>query len=234
MSTEELIIWQEDNPRCLLHILPPKLSERIRHLSKVEPDLFSMLEADLWKELVFRKRRPSETLQVLRLQFWIEYNRAQASMSNMKMNNVYGDLCDQMVFYMYMEKIENLVWLLCPYGANKSKMVIALNKGINDFMEILGAPNFKENGNLDIMTVNAKIKIFNLIDCRLNGMPTQKIDQRTLVADARSVGALTKEMNEQDLLEALKKAKAKELEALHVKNIPELIEVKKNALDKNS
>jgi hypothetical protein len=220
-------VFQRTDERALINLVPRVVQEHFIEAQKACPELFSMDEMDLFKELRRLGKGPTPTDNRLRLSFWLEYDRAQSLQEKMNMAYVYAGVCLPHYFHnSYLNHPTRVAWLLCPpveyqrtleegvaFGAQKMREFLAL-----DPIDPYGKPNLK------LMELQAKI--FAMLDQRLKGGYTQKIESKTLAI----TGSLTEKQAMQAItdnsMEAMER-RLKELEKRERKalNMPEVIVV---------
>ena len=91
--------------------------------------------------------------------------------------------------------------------------------------EILDLPIKDADGKVNLPLANLKAKIHMMIDMRLNGAPTQRVEQKSLSinvnrSDTQAIGHHSAESAEQHLLNRVKALEAREREVTHVPKGP--------------
>lgn len=100
-------LLDKSNPRSLVNIVPSEVRAAILRIPK---ELLLMEEKALR-----RKVKPSDTLNYLRLNFWLEYNRAQERQCRMMMSNVLRGACSKEWFYDgVVSSDDKMAWILTP------------------------------------------------------------------------------------------------------------------------
>ena len=84
----ELSIFEKGNPNSVINLVSALVAERLLKCFETEPGVFEMDESDLYKFLRNNKRTPSPTDNRIRLQFWLEYEKAILECRRMKSINV--------------------------------------------------------------------------------------------------------------------------------------------------
>lgn len=99
-------LLDEKNPRSLIRIVPDEVARAIKAVPR---ELLLMDERELR-----RKAKPTDTVNYLRLNFWIEYNRAQAKRVKMVAANILRGACSKEYFYEVVKNDLKLAWILLP------------------------------------------------------------------------------------------------------------------------
>lgn len=86
-------LFDESNPRSLVNIVPKEVREALRRIPR---KVMLQSEGELKRAV-----RPSPTLNYLRLNFWLEYNRAQELRKTMNMTNVVKGVTHKDYLYQY-------------------------------------------------------------------------------------------------------------------------------------
>lgn len=95
------------NPRSLVNIVAPEVKAAILRLPR---ELLLMDEKALK-----RKAAPTDTVNYLRLNFWLEYNRAQEKQCRMLVSNVLRGVCSKEWFYDGVLASDlKLAWIITP------------------------------------------------------------------------------------------------------------------------
>jgi len=175
---EEIVFWEEQNPRCVVNLLrnSPKLRQAALDLP---PNYLGMSDREL-KAFV----EPGEIDQSLRLAFWDEYTLAIDNDCLMRPANIYSGVCSKEYFHRFIiADPKRLAYLFRPPKDYRLKMRALLDVGIERFEEILNLPitetKYTKNGRA-YEVVNTKligeiVKIVALLDNRVKGAVAQKL-----------------------------------------------------------
>lgn len=216
-------IWDEANPRSLVNILPVKTADQIREAAKSHPDLFGLDERSLRAEFKKLNYFPNATDNRLRINFWMEYERAQTVLKPMVLNRI----CDGVIVHgyftdRYLRNPFHVAWMLTPITGYETVATEALQYGLETLRDILGEDHTLPGGGLNLKLVELKLKVVAMLDLRLKGIPTQRIEQKTLgytLHDSmKDVSAHTMGTNMIDLEARMKELERRERRAL---NLPE-------------
>jgi hypothetical protein len=188
MEQNEITVFDHDNPRSLINIVPERVSERIK---EIPPELFQLEPKEL--EKLTPKKEFTLTDSRLRTAFWIEYGRSQEVMKNMRMDNVYGGICTAPYFYqtVLLDKVR-LAYILQPPTNYNIAMEEALHLGVDRLREILDLPIIDENGKPNPKVADVILKTVQMLDMRVKGAIIQRIEQKNL-----NVSVDAKKMNNQ-------------------------------------
>lgn len=170
----ELSIFDTSNPSALINVVPERM---IPILHRLRPRLSTVLystESDLRKYL-----KPDDRDERVRLGFWDEYSVSTRMGKRMAMTGVYQGIISHDTWTGVYEQIDNkMLWVLCPPVSYTSAMRSILHKGTEELYEIMCLPIRDKDGNIDHKTINAKLKVFQLVDLRVKGGIAQKLDIR--------------------------------------------------------
>ncbi len=210
-------LWNKADDRSLINIVPPALESAFLAAANANPELFAGDERDLYKKLRDSARTPSPTDNRLRLAFWMEYDRAQANFKNIRIDNVFGGICTRSYFYgAYLNNPHKVAWLLMPPTSYVVKMEETLDFGLDQLRDILEM----ECGPRDVKLMELKAKIVAMVDQRVRGAVTQRIENRNMNLNVNTSDkqvaslAITGTMDQLDL--RLKQLEAMERKALNL------------------
>jgi hypothetical protein len=214
-----------ENPRAVINLVPATLRDALldpelpKHwLDLPEKDLLDRCEPHL---------EPRDYR--LRLTFWDEYNQAQDENRIMKMERIYVGACSGTYFYSRVLKDHHkLIFMLAAPAHYAVTMKELLQLALSEMRKVMAEPNRDGNGKLNIPLIKEKVKIFNIVDNRVQGNPEQKwnISQKTLNVNmsadqaAKMQGQLPAERNVSAI--------DQEIEALEREMLPEKSEIIKS------
>ena len=167
VTKREIIFWEDRNPKSVINLVSERLQELMRQLPQ---SLLAMSEKE-----IRRKLEPGWTEEQLRIAFWDEYfitidNNAK----KMRVEAVFARVCTKEHFY---DKIKNpltLAYMCKPPQDYIYQMRSLLNIGLERFAEILNLP-LEVNGRVDTRLITEIVKIVSIVDNRVKGAVTQKI-----------------------------------------------------------
>ena len=172
--------WNRADPRSLINLVPSTVQDFMVRAFSVRPDLFGQDERIVYKALRTEGREPTPTDNRLRLKFWDEYDRAQAQLDRMQMVAVYTGVCSREYFSQrYLTFPEKVAWLMTPPASYVVKMEEALAFGIEQLRDVLEQPMFDSKGNFNTKLAELKAKIVAMLDLRVKGGVTQRVEQTT-------------------------------------------------------
>lgn len=172
-EVQGIVIRDESNPRSVINLLPPKFAERVREVMLSHPDHFNLEEGELYRHLKSLETKPNGTDDILRLKFWLEFERVQNfNLPQMNMTYICAGVCDLSYFtQFYMRAPYRVAWLLCVpinYAARLDEMQ---NEGLRAMSEVMREPmRDPSSGKLNFKLVDMKLKIYNLVSARREAM----------------------------------------------------------------
>lgn len=148
--------------------MPDHLKKTIEN---IRPELFEKSEQEL-EELL----RPAPLVSRLRMEFWKEYEAAQAGFRRIDLIRISNNLSIPLTnVSTLMRRVENMAWILCPPTTYNTVLEEALSYGIrrvrNDILTI-GIHN--PDGSVDPKKADILLKAVAFIDMRKNGAVVQK------------------------------------------------------------
>lgn len=227
ITAQALEVTDRDNPQSLYNLLPGSLQTLIDLLPQ---ELLNLPEEDLRPRV-----RPTLLQERLRVSFWKEYNAAKdRSASAMNINRVSGGLCSRPYFHDVVSDQVKLAWLLCPPVDYLLAVEEAVNYGVEELRKILSLSHIDGEGKINASLIGKKIKILELLDNRLKGIPIQRIEQKSMHAFVHKNDANSDPTAVESLEEIQKRIQA--LEQKKYSNIQdaELVEVEIMIADRES
>lgn len=182
----QIQVFDENDPRSVINVVNKDLQrifKRARDASTSNGtpalELFNLPEAELKSKLRAEFNiEPNIGEQRIRLAFWYEYEQAQLQFRKMEMDRIVAGVCRSDQFLWYLKKPEIVAYILCPPTNYIKALQTAINYGVDELHEILSLPiRDKHSGKINFGLVNAKLKIYQILDMRVNGAYTQKIEQ---------------------------------------------------------
>lgn len=182
-----------NNPLSLYSKLGPEYSKKfhecLAQLPEAEPMLHdeTALKAWLYKEHQFR---PSVAENRYRYQFWLEYENSIRDNRQMRMTNVYYFVGAESTFKkLILADPRRLCWMICRPAGYESTAREMLQYGLSRMREYLEKDPF-ESGKPDMRLMKMQLDIVKMMDLRLHGAPTQKLQQLTVQATLGADGKL--------------------------------------------
>lgn len=225
-----LTMFDKSEPRALINIVWKEFSEILDRAKFIMPDLFKLSERD-----IKRKTKPDPILDMLRLRFWQEYDRAQLVDQQMRQVDIIRGLCSKEYWY---EKIckdpEKLTWILLPLAGYITRMESSLITAQDEIEDILRLPirqtlhdkHGKKYEVIDSSLIANKIKIWQALDIRVKGAVVQKlavhqkIDQHVTTSENYQ----TKDLDNLQAIERLIELKKRQIEAAQSRELIRLPE----------
>lgn len=218
LPATEISVSDEQNPRSVVNLVPPSVSERLKQHVFEHPELFDKDEHTLHKYLRAQERTPSPLDNRLRLKWWMEYDRVQArGEAQMNMVNVLAGLCSRELFYgHYLKNPNKCAWLLCPPTGYMVKAEEALEFGLEQLRDILDLPHVNY-GKVDTKLADLKLKIVALLDTRVQGAIVQKNVNVNLGAQAKGIDNATAAATMEDIKKQLTELRRRDKQS---RNLP--------------
>jgi hypothetical protein len=186
-----------------------KVSDRFKGaLDTIPQELLEKDESDLIEDL-----KPNSTINCLRFRLWEEYNKAMDSNQSVKVANLCKGICTPNYFYAAVLRNKKvLAYLLIPPKSYENSAEEALLLGMAQIRKILQFPLWNDKGKPDTRVAALQLNVMKMLDARLKGAPTQRIEQKTLNANV-SVNELAQDMSMDEIESRLKKLRGDEEKA---------------------
>lgn len=214
-------VWSRAEPRSLINLVPPAVSESLILSAQKREDLFSLDERSLFKLLKQDELTPTATDNRIRLAFWNEYDRAQANQKKMEMVAVFAGVCSKDYFYgRYLKHAEKVAWMVCPPSSYQVIAEEALAFGLEQLRDILSLSVVLPNGRADVKLGELQAKIVAMLDTRVKGTITQRLETKNMSLNistsdtAVAKAAMAGTMDDIDL--RLKELELRERRAYHL------------------
>jgi hypothetical protein len=161
--------------------IPQSLAEAMDYVREHHADLLDIAdEKTLWKSLRNLGYAAGQTDNMIRFQFWREYERAIAEQTPFNIANVCRGICGEELFYKIYSKPLPLVWMLAQPKAYTARMEETLYFGLNQLRDVLELPNVDEKGKLNTKLLELKAKIVHMVDQRMRGGIIQRLEQKSM------------------------------------------------------
>lgn len=168
-------------PRSFINLVPSAIQVLFLQAFQKRPDLFGLAERDLYKKLRNDNKTPDPTDNRLRLQFWQQYDSAQAASKTINMSQVVAGICPiDYLYNKYLKHPERVAWLICMPVAYDTYLTEALQFGMEQLREVLELPHTLSNGKIDVKLLELKAKITFALDARKNGGIVQRVEQKQM------------------------------------------------------
>jgi hypothetical protein len=168
-------VFDRENKHSLINLLSPALQRDIEDMFNKWPEsarlYFEGNETDISKDV-----NPTLITHRLRYALWIEYQKALESGTKIEITRIYCAVCTKQSFYHTM-KTKQLFWILFPPTEIKSVMTTALHRGIEKLHALLELDCYDPaTKKMNTALASLQLKIIAMLDIRLNGAPTQRIE----------------------------------------------------------
>jgi len=216
-------VFDKNNPISPINLVAESTQREFEFAHKRRPDLFLMDEKELYKQLRSESKTPTPTDNRIRMKFWLEYDRAVSLGSKISMTNIATGVCSLgFLKENYLSKAEKVAWMLTIPASYQVIAEEALIFGLEQLREILSMDHIQSKVDpksgkivemLDHKLLDMKAKIVMMLDMRVKGGVTQRIEQKNLNMHLDATPRDINQMMEANSMEALKK-KLDHLEAM--------------------
>lgn len=167
---KEIDVITLDNPRALINLIPP--THRAVILSTISsPDYQEAYSLYLQGEehKLDKKVSPTKIDHALRYNLWTQYYQAlETGAQLLTISRVCAGVTAPMTFDKIIRS-QRVFWLLLPPTDYTVANRRAHSRGLDRLYQILDVDPISENGKANTALINLQIKIFALLDARLNG-----------------------------------------------------------------
>ena len=218
-GSEAIIIWDESEQFSVMNLLPEAVREKCKARRGEDPVLFEMSESELYKEMRRNKHTPSVSDNRIRLKFWMEYDECITNYNRaMNLKRIAAGTTSYEYFIIhFLKNCYRVAWMLMPPANYKSRMVEALDFGLDQMREILNLPLLDDDGKLDHKLAAMKITIFKMLDDRSNGVAIQRLESKMLQINANIAPVEMKRVRE--LAESMSVDEMRKLHSDRAKNL---------------
>lgn len=188
--------------RSVYSLVTPIVREWMDQHIHEHPELFHQNEKTLMESIRGMKGTKPHGIGVtenrIRVAFWMEFDRATATGTNMNMARVYSGICTGEHFHgLVIRKPEKLAWILTPLTSYTIAMEEALVSGIEKLREVFEFPLYNKRGEPDVRVGELILKAVAQLDLRVKGAIIQKIQTQSLNVHAH-VNKPTESMSDLD------------------------------------
>ncbi len=223
-------LWNRTEERALINLVPGAVGRDLMKAAEARPEFFGQDDRTLYKLLRENGQQPNATDNRLRISFWMEYDRAQTERRQMDMSAVVSGVCSKQYFYeRYLTAPAKAAWLVTPPSNYVVVAQEALTFGLEELRDILELSHVLPNGRVDTKLAELKAKIVAMLDQRVKGAVTQRIEQKNMnlnvtTTDAAVAHKVASE-NMEDLEKRLKELERRERRALNLPESSEPIDI---------
>lgn len=176
-----------------------KFGKALAKLPEAEPMLHDetvlkswLLREHSWKPTVAENR--------YRYQFWLEYENAVREDRQMKMTNVYYFAGSERTFQnVILKDARSLSWIMCRPAGYESTAREMLQAGMEKLRSYLELDPFENPEKPNMKLLEMQYKITAMMDMRLHGAPTQKLQQLTVNATLGANGEIKEVVDKGDM-----------------------------------
>ncbi len=170
----------QETPRTLLSLVTLRLRELITALPT---ELVDRPEHEVINQI--RKEHPtwipSEIDFGIRLNFWKEYTWAQKHNIQMRLPDIYRNVCSENYFFNLIKDEKRLAYILCEFPDDAQKRKVGLSLLWNEIVKIINMPvpiNLK-TGVPEPKIMSLKVDLFKFLYAYEHGQAPQTINQTT-------------------------------------------------------
>jgi hypothetical protein len=177
---QERDVLTKENPKALLNMLPPKLQEQVLAVIN-DPENKELYTAFMNgdESTLHQVLSPSRIENTLRYQMWTEHSFAcMRGDAKLDVLRLYAPVCSKQTFYNIMQT-RRLFWVLSPPPDMQALNKMAYSKALDRLYDILELPLTDKSGKVNTALANLQMKVFALLDTRINGPITQKHELTT-------------------------------------------------------
>jgi len=195
-------VLNKENPRSFYN----RVSDGFQQALDGIPEKYFQMDED---EMI-EKINPNQTLNCLRFRLWEEYNKAMDSDQKVKIAHICRGICTTSYFYgAVLRNKMTLAYLMMPPKNYEMAAEEALMLGIRQIRRILHFPLWDKDGKPDAKIAALQLNVMKMLDSRVKGAPTQRIEQKTLSANV-SIQELAEELSMKDVEAKLRKLRGEE------------------------
>jgi hypothetical protein len=172
---QERDVLTQSNPKALINMLPDDARKMILEViyKKENEDLFAAF-INGEETVLSNTLKPSRVDNTLRYCLWTEHAFAvERGEPRINCSRVYAPVCSKQTWHTII-KSRRVFWILTPPVDIMAMNRMAYQKGIEKLYDILDLPVTDKDGKVNASLANLQMKIFALLDVRLNGPITHK------------------------------------------------------------
>lgn len=231
----EYAIWDVENPQSVINLVPESVYSIFMEAKNQFPKLFGLDEKELANSLGKADLKPSATERRLRAAFWLEYDSAIANHRKININAVYGNVCTYEIFYsLYRRAPSRVAWLLCPPTKYQVLVESSLALGLEAMDEILELPIIDAKGRVNVKLGELKAKITAMLDQRVKGGITQRLEQKTLNLNVHGTQKQIAAMDVDEMEKRIRELERKEKKVLHIEHNEDVVDAESVPIEAES
>jgi hypothetical protein len=197
-----------NNPLSLYSKLGKENAEKFHKVLSELPEAEGMLHDETVLKTWLRDShqfKPTVAENRYRYQFWLEYENSIREERQMRMTNVYYFVGQESTFRkLILEDARRLAWMLCRPAGYESTAREMLQFGMSKLRQYLERDPFENPDKPNMKLLEMQYKITAMMDMRLHGAPTQKLQQLTVNATLGANGEI-KGIEEKGDMEVIKR-----------------------------
>jgi hypothetical protein len=174
MSQSLIPLKDTTNPRSVISLVSPKFQEAILNI----PEEYFGIDATEYEKTIGAGDTLTQTDKRLRMAFWLEYDRAQARGIGMEMKRVLGGACSEDYFYRVLRNPKKVAYILIQPVSYELACKDLLDRSVMLLGQILD--QITHSSKPDPKMYDVAIKIYNILDTRVNGAVVQRVEQKNL------------------------------------------------------
>lgn len=214
----EIDIWDIQNPRSLINLLPDIVREKLLDHYQTDPQLFTLGEDQLQRHLRTNNMSVARNDNLLRQKFWEEYYTVQVErLPKMRISFLYGRILTNEAFHAFLNSPTRLAWVACPFADDLIKKREMLDFILEELRDAVSKPHTNEKGMMIPSAVREKANVYKMIHEILHGAATQRIHSVSVTANEHRIitGNITN-VNSEAIEARLRGLEKMEREALHL------------------
>ena len=171
----EIDVFTYENPKAMVNMLPEGVREKIREtVEKSEHKEMYKLYSEGQESPLNRAVNPSKIDHALRYNLWHQYYRAlETGKKTLEVVNIIAGVTTQKTFDHIMSS-SRVFWLLLPPTDYTVANRRAHDRALDRLYQVLDLDPAPEGGKINTALINLQLKIFAVLDNRLNGPITHK------------------------------------------------------------
>jgi len=173
VATDQIGLRDKSNPRSLVNIVPLSVSKAI----DVIPDsIFEMTDGEIRKI-----GKIDQTEELLRINFWLEYDRAQMGNRKMNITNVICGVCSLQYFQKnIVSNSFKMAYIARPPIEYTLQIEDLLRISLEQMRDILLLPHVKPDGSVDAKLADVKTRIHDSVELRARGAVPHRVETKNL------------------------------------------------------
>lgn len=185
-----------------LEIFPPAVVRAVERVSEAD-----MAQGITLATQQAHSKEVEDSVRSLRYSFWGEHALAISQGRKMRVGSIFSSLMTRKKFDRIIADPVLLGFILTPFKDYNAQLKEVLDIGTSKVREIMSASVLNDEGKLDLDTAKVILQAFKLLDSRVYGSPTQKLESKSL-----NVNISQSSESEQDKVKEIASLTATELD----------------------